>query len=105
MAEDQAGLVQDKSAAPEQPYETYANTVRVEATVYDFALRFGVLSQGQEAEHVVVRMSPQHAKSVLILLQRFMSRYEADIGPVQLPEKMIAAMKGETPNDSAAEPS
>ena len=80
--------------------EYYANTARIEASVYDFGIVFGRLSNNQRSEDLMVRMSPQHAKSVIILLQRFMDVYEREVGAVGLPEKLVKQLQGEEVADA-----
>ena len=76
--------------------EVYANHVRLGVTAYDFSLIFGGAAAGpQPREHTVVRMSPQHAKSLLLLLQRFIAIYEREMGPVTLPTELEARLRGE----------
>jgi hypothetical protein len=80
--------------------EYYANTARIEASVYDFGIVFGRLSNDQRSEDLVVRMSPQHAKSVVMLLQRFLDVYEREVGAVVLPQKLVKQLQGEEVGDA-----
>jgi len=81
----------DQSVAP----EVYANSARVAISVYDFAIMFGLGGEGKEAvTRVTVRMSPQHAKSLLILLERFVGLYEAQMSPIDLPDGLVAMLQG-----------
>lgn len=86
--------------AGEQVPEFYANTVQLEATAYDIGMAFGLLSGGTERRSLVVRMSPQHAKSLEILLSRFLLMYEREVGPVQLPAPLISRLRGDDADDS-----
>lgn len=79
----------------------YVNTARVEATVYDIGFIFGMMSDGESSEILAVRMSPQHAKSVAILLARFLATYEREVGAIVLPESLIAQLSGEETQDAA----
>lgn len=77
------------------PTVAYANHVDVGMTVYDLALTSGIGSDGQVAPHVRVHMSPQHAKSLYVLLGRFLLRYEEDVGPITLPEALVERLSGD----------
>ncbi len=91
----------DENGADQQAPVLYSNTVHVEATVYDIGLMFGLLSEGAERQQVMVRMSPQHAKSLLLLLERFLGAFEREIGRIELPQKLIGTLKGEETGDAS----
>lgn len=77
----------------------YSNNVHVGVTAYDFALTFGV-GVGDEVERqVVVHMSPQHARSLHLLLERFLGVYEREIGTIALPDSLIQQLRGEASSD------
>jgi len=77
------------------PIHLYANTAEVEATPYDVAIQFGTLSMGHKTVDAVVRMSPQHAQSLVILLQRFLDLYREQVGDFALPEQLLQSLKGD----------
>ncbi|MGH9417501.1 MAG: DUF3467 domain-containing protein [Terriglobales bacterium] len=69
--------------------ESYANSVQIRPSTWDFFLQFGTLEQKQPDEvelHMFqgVYLSPQQAKAVLHLLQSHMEGYEKAFGEVQL---------------------
>lgn len=75
--------------------ESYANSVQVRASVWDFFLVFGTLQQQSET-HVEVRnfqgiyLSPQQAKALLAILQQDVSNYENAFGEIKLDPRMTA---------------
>lgn len=86
----------DRRATP----VAYANHVNVGITVYDFALSFGIGSNESVTEQVTVHMSPQHAKSLHLLLGRFLSAYEKQVGQISLPETLMARLTGQDQEES-----
>ncbi len=75
------------------PLTIYANNLQCHLSLFDFELVFRRMRDGAEQpqELVVVVMSPQHAKSVSLLLARMVAHYEAQFGPLPDTEKMKAA--------------
>jgi hypothetical protein len=69
--------------------ETYANSVQVRTSLWDFFLLFGTLQQNS-AESVSIHnfqgiyFSPQQAKALLNVLQQNVSQYEATFGEIRL---------------------
>lgn len=84
--------------SPKTPV-VYANHVTVGLTVYDLSLAFGLGADESVDEQVVVHMSPQHARSLQLLLERFLRGYEEQVGPVVLPEQLVRRLKGEAGDD------
>ncbi|MGA7616254.1 MAG: DUF3467 domain-containing protein [Thermoanaerobaculia bacterium] len=70
----------------------YANSARLQASIYDFTLTFGQISNDREKleceEYAEIVMSPQHAKVLLQILQRNVAGYEEKFGELQIPEGM-----------------
>jgi hypothetical protein len=74
----------------------YANDTQVQVTPWDIRIMFGLItavesSEGQSAAITVsqigeVRMSPQHAKRVAIVLMQQIQNYEKTVGPIPQPE-------------------
>lgn len=91
---DDRSTLSDSSSTRRPPIQLYANTAEVEATVYDVAIRFGTFSQGEKTVDAVVRMSPQHAQSLVILLERFLRLYREQVGDFTLPEELTEQLKG-----------
>lgn len=87
----------DASAAPAEAgadelprIDRYANTVQVHAGIYDFKLDFALQDPKKRARvHTSIRVSPQHAKALHLLLGRFLHNYEHSIGEIPLPKELI----------------
>lgn len=69
--------------------ETYANSVQVRVSLWDFFLSFGRIDQ-TVPEQVAIEMfqgvflSPQQAKALLNVLQQNVQQYEAAFGEIRL---------------------
>ena len=80
----------------EEPVDVYANAVQVIGAAYDFTLEFSAnlpldLKQPQAVERrnvVRIRMSPQHAKSLIPILLSQIEAYEKGLGLIPLPPEM-----------------
>ncbi len=73
--------------------ETYANSVQVRVSVWDFFLVFGTLQQQTENQVEVrnfqgVYLSPQQAKALLSILQQDINNYENAFGEIKLDPRM-----------------
>lgn len=76
--------------------ETYANSVQVRVSVWDFFLVFGTLQQQTESQVEInnfqgIYVSPQQAKALLAILQQNVSQYESAFGEIKLDPRMSAA--------------
>jgi flagellar protein FlaG len=76
--------------------ETYANSVQVRVSVWDFFLVFGTLQQQTESQVDInnfqgIYVSPQQAKALLAILQQNVSQYESAFGEIKLDPRMSAA--------------
>lgn len=68
--------------------EYYTDSVSFMTNLYGFMLEFGAM-QSQDAPpspQVRLRMSPQHAKIMSLLLRKNVQEYEKRIGTIILPE-------------------
>jgi hypothetical protein len=69
--------------------ESYANSVQVRVSVWDFQLIFG-LATSESPEHVTIRnhqaiyLSPQQAKALWNVLGQNIAQYEQAFGPLAL---------------------
>lgn len=69
--------------------ETYANSVQVRVSLWDFFLSFGLVNQ-TAADQVAIQnfqgiyVSPQQAKALLNVLQQNVSQYESAFGEIKL---------------------
>src|SRR5579872_5234997 len=75
--------------------ESYANSVQVRVSVWDFFLVFGTLQQQNETQVEVrnfqgIYLSPQQAKALLSILQHDVSNYESAFGEIKLDPRMAA---------------
>lgn len=74
--------------------ESYANSVQIHVSVWDFLLTFGRLQQ-QTPELVEVSnfqniyLSPQQAKALLMILQQNVENYEKAFGEIKLDPQMV----------------
>lgn len=98
----------DPKSIPEHEVELaefYANIFQISASIYEFGLVFGNESPlkvvpGEDRpgfivgpkKMQVIKMSPQHAKAVAILMMERVARYEAEHG-VNLPVPDFIARK------------
>jgi len=81
----------DMSNSPDYR-ESYANSVQVRASLWDFFLSFGLVNQtAPDAVHITnfqgVYLSPQQAKALLNVLQQHVSQYEAAFGKLKLEQQ------------------
>ncbi|MCU1284535.1 MAG: hypothetical protein JWO13_885 [Acidobacteriales bacterium] len=74
--------------------ESYANSVQIHVSVWDFLLTFGRLQQ-QTPELVEVSnfqsiyVSPQQAKALLMILRQNVENYEKAFGEIKLDPQMV----------------
>lgn len=80
--------------------DVYSNHVALRVTPYDVLLTFGLQSSKGSTEIVNVYMSPQHARSLAILLDRYLKHYEEMSGPISLPADLVARLQGDTNNEN-----
>jgi hypothetical protein len=68
--------------------EYYTDSVNFMTNIYGFMLEFGIMQQQEQPPHpkVRIRMSPQHAKIMSLLLRKNVQEYERRIGTIILPE-------------------
>ena len=69
--------------------ETYANSVQIRVSVWDFFLVFGTMQQPSETQVELrnfqgIYLSPQQAKALMALLQQNVSNYEVAFGEIKL---------------------
>jgi hypothetical protein len=72
--------------------ETYANSVQVRVSVWDFQLIFGLASSEKPEEvtirnHQAIFLSPQQAKALWNVLGQNLSQYEQAFGALNLEPK------------------
>ena len=71
----------------------YANDTQIQLSPWDVRLIFGLISEPATVERPVivktigeVRMSPQHAKKVVQILERQLRVYENTLGSIPVPD-------------------
>ena len=69
--------------------DTYANSVQVRMSVWDFFLVFGTMHQDSPSEVKIenfqgIYLSPQQAKALFNLLGHNLAQYEQTFGPISL---------------------
>ncbi len=69
--------------------ETYANSVQVRVSVWDFFLNFGIVHQETPDQVTIenshgVYLSPQQAKALLSMLGQNLAQYEQTFGAIAL---------------------
>lgn len=78
--------------------ESYANSVQVRASLWDFFLTFGTVNQTapdavQIRNFQGVYLSPQQAKALLNVLQQHVTQYEAAFGELKLEQKPAGTLQ------------
>lgn len=68
--------------------EYYTDSVNFMTNIYGFTLEFGVMQAQDMPPRSIVRikMSPQHAKIMSLLLRKNVQEYERRIGTIILPD-------------------
>jgi hypothetical protein len=76
--------------------ETYANSVQVRVSLWDFFLSFGTINQtAPDAVNIVnfqgIYLSPQQAKALANVLNQNLQQYESAFGEIRLEPKQGAS--------------
>jgi hypothetical protein len=75
--------------------EFYVNGAMTSVSAWDFLIDFYLRSPNDTPPGRTVariRMSPQHALAFALGLQKLVEAYQAQIGPITIPEAMLAEM-------------
>lgn len=80
--------------------DIYTNNIQVAVSVYDVMISFGLDTFQRDGTQVtkevaIVRMSPQHALSLSILLNKNLEVYGETFKEIFLPEQIIKQLRGE----------
>ena len=72
--------------------ESYANSVQVRASLWDFLLLFGTVKQSTPEQVSIqnfqgIYFSPQQAKALMNILMQNVQQYEATFGEIRLEPK------------------
>lgn len=78
--------------------DSYANSVQVKLSMWDFMLVFGTLDQQQRDAVTInnfqgIYLSPQQAKALHNVLSHNLAQYEQNFGPINI-DGQFAAPKG-----------
>lgn len=84
--------------------DIYANNVKVAVSVYEVMISFGLETLQKDGasttkEIVTVRMSPQHALALNILLDRYLKAYGDTFKEILLPEELVGRLSGDIPSE------
>ncbi len=75
---------------PEGTPEFYVDAVHVQTQLYGSTLYLGELREDQPQKvQVVVKMSPQMAKVVSLILGKHVRGYEEKFGPIGIPKQLL----------------
>lgn len=77
--------------------DVYANQIRLGATLADFTIIFGLtydIGGGDvvNRDRVVVRLSPQTLKTLSLQIDAALGAYEAAVGQVPVPERVLTQL-------------
>jgi flagellar protein FlaG len=69
--------------------ETYANSVQVRVSLWDFFLSFGIITQSAPDSVIIqnfqgIYLSPQQAKALANVLHQNVTQYESTFGEIKL---------------------
>jgi flagellar protein FlaG len=78
--------------------ETYANSVQVRMSLWDFFLVFGTINQTSPDSVTIqnfqgIFLSPQQAKALANVLNQNVSQYEATFGEIRLEPKQSSVIQ------------
>ena len=76
--------------------DTYANSVQVKMSIWDFQLIFGTLNQDSAEEVAItnfqgIYISPQQAKALVSILAQNLGQYEAAFGKINLEQQQSSS--------------
>ncbi|VVB88160.1 Uncharacterised protein [uncultured archaeon] len=96
-----------ESIVPVVP-EIYINNVRINVNLYEVILLMGVSTPESDGtfsqkDLVRVRMSPQEALAVSIMLNKQLELYQDTFKKIFLPDEVIKSLKGEKVVETAGE--
>lgn len=70
--------------------EYYVDAVNVETQLYGCTLFLGNLRREEsQLVKVILKMSPQMAKVVGLILSKHIKNYETNVGPINLPKELL----------------
>lgn len=94
-----------------RPQEIYTNLVSITFSIYDFVFDFGLESPalGEEGKERFLlsrlRMSPEHAKSLKLVLESVISKYEGEFGEIKVNQSLKERLANPDPMEDEDESS
>ena len=84
--------------------EMYVNNSQITASVYEVMITFGLDSVQQDGTQITkqiakVRMSPQHAFALNIVLERNLKAYGDAFKEIFLPDDLLTQLSGDTTSE------
>ena len=78
---------------PEDTPEFYIDSAHVQTQFYGSTLLLGELREGEAAMiKVKVKVSPQMAKVLSLILSKHVREYERDVGEINIPKRLYHAL-------------
>ena len=78
---------------PEDTPEFYIDSAHVQTQLYGSTLLLGELREGEAAMiKVKVKVSPQMAKVLSLILSKHVREYERDVGEINIPKRLYHAL-------------
>lgn len=77
--------------------EFYTNAAQIHTSIYEVALTFGLSDpdSGEVIPRVRVRMSPQQALALSMLLEKHIRAYGDKFQEIFLPDDLVTSLRGE----------
>ncbi len=97
-------MIEDDGSIP----DIYTNNVKINGTVYEVMISFGLATPQDDGttsdkEIIRVRMSPQQALALSIVLNNSLKAYNETFKEIFLPESLLLQLKGEKPVETGSE--
>lgn len=84
---------QDGYEFPEDTPEFYVDSAHVQTQLYGSTLLLGELREGEPpVVKVKVKVSPQMAKVLSLILSKHVREYERDVGEITIPKQLYHAL-------------
>ncbi len=78
---------------PEDTPEFYIDSAHINTQLYGSTLLLGELREGEAAKiKVKIKVSPQMAKVLSLILSKHVREYERDVGEINIPKRLYHAL-------------
>ncbi len=78
---------------PEDTPEFYVDSAHINTQLYGSTLLLGELREGEAAKiKVKIKVSPQMAKVLSLILSKHVREYERDVGEINIPKRLYHAL-------------